>query len=269
MQEIASLTILGFIQGLTEFLPISSTGHLIVAREFFNFGGVFGLAEDAVLHLATALAILVYFRKDIISIARGAFQATLERVFNKELKIMFAIIVGTIPAAIFGLLLENNIETVFRESIIVAVALVVGSLVFLAAEYAQNKIQEKREMTIGRGLIIGLFQALALIPGMSRSGMTISGGLFLGLSREDAARFGFLLSFPIIFGAGLLKLRELANLGALESIGVPLIFGASAAFLSGILAIHFLLSFVKTHTLIPFVIYRLFLAGLIFYTVLI
>ena len=248
MGDYISLIILGVVQGLTEFLPISSTGHLILAREWFGFGGSFGLAEDAVLHLATAAAVLIYFWRDIWSFDR---------------KTILALVAGTVPAVIIGLLFESQIETVLRGSAVVAGGLILGSLIFLAAEHIGKRIVDKKEVSIKNGLLIGCMQALALIPGMSRSGMTISGGLLLGLSRAEAARFGFLLSFPIILGAGGMKLVELTQAGALATIGLPLLSGAAAAFLSGLLAIHFLISFLKTHSLMPFIVYRLALAAVI------
>lgn len=274
MQDIISLIILGVVQGLTEFLPVSSTGHLILAREFFAmpvFSGLginsgatgFGLAEDAVLHLATALAVLVYFRSDILNLIQGALRALTGRVWNKEMTVISALIIGTIPAVVFGLWLESSIETVFRSPAVVAGALIVGSIIFVAAEYVNKRITEKKEITIGRGLAVGFFQVLALIPGMSRSGMTISGGMFLGLTRVEAARFAFLLSFPIILGAGGLQLMRLIESGAAATSATPLIFGAIAAFISGMIAIHALITILKKYSLMPFVVYRLVLAGVI------
>jgi len=269
MNETISLILLGFVQGLTEFLPVSSTGHLILARQFFGFSGGLGLAEDAVLHLATALAVLVYFRKDIWVLVLGMLSALKKRLWNKEMTLITALAVGTVPAVIVGLWFENAIETVFRSSLVVAGALIVGSVIFLIAEYVHKKMcdSEKmvRDVSIGRGLIIGLFQVLALVPGMSRSGMTISGGMLLGLTRVEAARFAFLLSFPIILGAGGLKLFQLVGSGAGASIGVPLALGALAAFASGMIAIHALITFLKTNTLMPFVVYRVLLAILILF----
>ena len=264
MQDIISLIILGVVQGLTEFLPVSSTGHLILAREFFGLGATgFGLAEDAVLHLATALAVLVYFRSDILKLIQGLLRAVTGREWNKEMTIISALVIGTIPAVIFGLWLESSIETIFRSPLIVAGALVFGSVIFVLAEYVHKKIGEKKEITIGRGLIVGFFQVLALIPGMSRSGMTISGGMFLGLTRVEAARFAFLLSFPIILGAGGLQLMKLIESGAATTSAAPLIFGAIAAFVSGMIAIHALITLLKKYSLMPFVVYRLILAGVI------
>ncbi|PIR85442.1 undecaprenyl-diphosphatase UppP [Candidatus Kaiserbacteria bacterium CG10_big_fil_rev_8_21_14_0_10_45_20] len=264
--DFISLIILGFVQGVTEFLPISSTGHLILAREFFGFGDAFGLAEDAVLHLATALAVVVYFKKDIMQMALAMLRAIVQKTYSRDAKMALALLVGTIPAALIGFFFQGAIETVLRGSWIVALGLVLGSVVFIVAEQVNKTVVTKKDITIKKGFVIGFFQALALIPGMSRSGMTISGGLLFGLSREEAARFGFLLSFPIILGAGSVKLFEIMQVGAIETVGAPLFAGAVVAFLSGMLAIHTLLIFIRTHTLIPFAIYRLVLAGVIIVT---
>ena len=263
MNETFLFIFLGLVQGITEFLPVSSTGHLVLAREWVGISGTYGLAEDVVLHLATAFAVLLYFRSDVSRIITGSWKALVERKKNKELMLALALVIGTIPAAFFGLLFENTIEDTLRGTEVVTLALIVGSLVFLAAEWLGRRTAAKEEVTVRKGLLIGLFQVLALVPGMSRSGMVISGGLLLGLSRYEAARFGFLLSFPIIFGAGLVKLIELLHVSAPAINSGALAWGALAAFTSGLLAIHFLLQFVRNHTLIPFVVYRLLLAGII------
>lgn len=229
--------ILGVIQGLTEFIPVSSSGHLVLAREFLSVHGN-DLAFDAVLQLATVLAVLVYFRKDLWAL-----------VYDwKKLKI---IILATIPAVIVGLFLENYMETVFRNVLLVAIMLVVGSFIMLLSEFfaTQNK-----SLNLKNGFMIGLFQCLALVPGMSRSGMTISGGLFTGLSREEATRFSFLLSFPIILGSGLKKVFDIQTFDL--SFGLAFV----TAFIVGLAAIHFLIKFLKTHTLRTFAWYRIILA---------
>lgn len=229
--------ILGVIQGLTEFIPVSSSGHLVLAREFLSVHGN-DLAFDAVLQLATVLAVLVYFRKDLWAL-----------VYDwKKLKI---IILATIPAVIVGLFLENYMETVFRNVLLVAIMLVVGSFIMLLSEFfaTQNK-----SLNLKNGFMIGLFQCLALVPGMSRSGMTISGGLFTGLSREEATRFSFLLSFPIILGSGLKKVFDIQTFDL--SFGLAFV----TAFIVGLAAIHFLIKFLKTHSLRTFAWYRIILA---------
>lgn len=268
MHDFYSFAVLGLLQGLTEFLPVSSSGHLILAREVFGFNPINGLAIDAVLQLATALAILVYFHKDILRLIGSFLNLVVGKHAEREdTTLILALIAGTLPAALLGFFLEDTMATVFRSATLVAYALIAGSFVMLAAEYVSKGAQKKNlaaKPTVWAGFIIGLFQSLALIPGMSRSGMTISGGLFFGLSRGAAARFGFLLATPIILGSGLKKLLDLGLSGVLGSIGPELLLGSIIAFASGIVAIHALLLFVRTQPLYVFIAYRLLLAGLIF-----
>jgi undecaprenyl-diphosphatase len=193
----------------------------------------------------------------------GYFYVIGRETQSTDRSLLIALIVGTIPAVFFGLLLENSMDTVFRNTDLVAYALLVGSAIFVLAEYVSTQKKEKLSLeTIGwkKGILIGLFQSIALIPGMSRSGMTISGGLFFGLTREAAARFGFLLSVPIIFGSGIKKIFELSGTGVLQSYEMPLLFGTVVAFVSGLASIHVLLMFVRTQPLYIFALYRVLLA---------
>jgi len=252
--------LLGLIQGITEFLPVSSTGHLILVRALLGVVDHNALAFDAVLHLATAAAVIVYFRRDIGVLVHTSLRYIGRLpVGERDLALVLALIVGTIPAVFFGLLLENVMETFFRSPLLVAAVLVLGSGLFAYAEYRYRAPRVPQEVTVRTGLAVGLFQVLALIPGMSRSGATIAGGMLLGLSRSEAARFAFLLAVPVILGAGAKKLLELAT--AEGTIAwLPIALAAAAAFVSGMLAIHFMLSFVRRHTLWPFIWYRLALA---------
>lgn len=268
MHDFFSFALLGLIQGLTEFLPVSSSGHLILAREVFGFNPENGLAIDAVLQLATALAVVVYFRKDITRLLTSFFHVITGHTGTEgDTKLILALVLGTIPAIILGLFLEDTMATVFRSANLVAYALVAGSLVMAFAEVFAKRHRttfDISDVSPLKGFLIGLFQSLALIPGMSRSGMTISGGLFLRLSREAAARFGFLLAVPIILGSGLKKFLELGFSGTLTVVGPELLLGSAVAFVSGLIAIHALLLFVRTQPLYVFIAYRLLLAGLIF-----
>lgn len=255
---------LGVVQGLTEFLPISSSGHLIVVREFFGTVGAGDLAFDALLHFATALAIVVYFWRDIWQLIIAAVrlpQKFLQKALIDEYEEMaLALIAGTVPAVILGLLLEDIMATLFRNPLLVAGALLVGSCIMLLAEHYKNSCARG---VLGhgwrRGLVIGLFQSLALIPGMSRSGMTISGGMLFGMERGEAARFGFLLGVPLLLGAGVKKAFELG----LFEISADVVAGAIAAFIVALLVIHYLLKFLRSHTLHIFIVYRIALALLI------
>ncbi|MES2014509.1 MAG: undecaprenyl-diphosphatase UppP [Patescibacteria group bacterium] len=267
MHDWILFSILGLVEGITEFLPISSSGHLIVVRELFGATGGNSLAVDAVLQFGTILAVVVYFFKDLLNLAYTALYRITGRPVRKEdERLLVAMIIGTIPAFIFGLLLEHAMDTIFRNTHLVAYALIAGSAIFILADVVSKKKNSAlgvESVGVWKALSIGFFQALALVPGMSRSGMTISGGLFLGLSREAAARFGFLLSVPIIAGAGLKKVLELSGTGAFGAIGAPLIWGSVIAFVSGLLAIHALLKFLRSHPLYVFAIYRVVLALLI------
>ncbi|HJN62643.1 MAG TPA: undecaprenyl-diphosphatase UppP [Candidatus Paceibacterota bacterium] len=254
--------ILGAIQGLTEFIPVSSSGHLVIAREFLNINNSGGLAFDAVLHLATALAVLIYFRKEILDMIKTAIDWIMGREVKRESRILLlALILGTIPVVVVAFYFEKFFEEGIRDPLIVASALIAGSLVFWIAE----KVAEKnRNLTIRKGLLAGVFQTLALIPGVSRSGITISGGLFMGFNRELATRFSFLLGFPIILGSGLKKLFDLGSDGLLIDLGASLVVGSVVAFVLGYFSIYWMLRYLKNHTLTLFVIYRIVLAVVIF-----
>lgn len=252
---------LGVVQGLTEFIPVSSTGHLILARSVLGISTEHGLAVDAVLHLATALAVLVYFRKDIARLVRTFFVFFTGGVVAREDKIlMFALMIGSIPAVIGGLFFKDYIEHVLRDPAFVAYGLIAGSALFFIAE---RFAKQTKELSVSSGFVIGFFQALALIPGLSRSGATISGGLLLGLSREKAARFSFLLAFPVIVGAGTLQFIGLSGSDVFAAQSGALLAGGVTAFLSGLAAIHFLITFLRHHSLNVFIIYRLILAAII------
>lgn len=253
--------LLGAVQGLTEFLPISSSGHLILLREILGINTAGGLAFDAILQLGTILAAAVYFRQTIAELIRDACFILIrkgERVKKENKRLIYALILGTIPAAVLGLFLEEIMETVFRSAALVAIALIAGSLLFIAAE----KLSQRRLVTVNakQGWWIGWFQTLALIPGISRSGATISGGLLLGLNRVTAARFSFLLALPIITGSGLKKLIDVIKYGSADASALHLVIGFALSFLVGWACIYWLLAYLKRHTLYAFVWYRLALA---------
>lgn len=249
--------ILGVVQGLTEFLPVSSSGHLILFRSFLNFEGSYGLAVDAVLQLATTFAILIYFHKDIIQIIKNVFGKKENTAGGITL---LKIIVASVPVVIVGLLLEGYMETIFRNPLLVAGTLIVGSLIMLFAEKVYKNTQK---LNLKNSLIVGLFQVLALVPGMSRSGMTISGGLFSGLNREVATRFSFIVALPVLLGSGLKKLIDLQEVGYITNHSLELFAGATVSFVVGLLAIHFLIQFLKKYKMNIFAYYRIALAVII------
>jgi undecaprenyl-diphosphatase len=264
--DILTSIILGAVQGLTEFIPVSSSGHLIIVREIFGINGEYSLAFDAVLHLATSLAILIYFRKDIWGLLTAAYDWTFGKKIEKENRnLLVALILGTIPVVVIAFFFEQFITDEVRSPIVVAVALIAGSIIFWLAEQVA---EQNRSLTVRRGFLAGIFQIFALLPGMSRSGITISGGLFMGLTRETATRFSFLLAFPIIFGIGIKKLYDLGVGGLLLDLGPSLFMGSITAFIFGLISISMMLRYLKNHTLTLFVIYRIVLAIVILIVVL-
>lgn len=269
MNSFLTFGILGLVEGLTEFVPVSSSGHLIVARQLLGATAGDALGVDAVLQLAALLALIVYFFNDLLDLAYTLLYKLTGRPVRKESeRLLWALIIGTVPAVILGLLLESTMEGVFRNTHLVAYALIAGSAVMFFAEYYAKRFAAHAGMegvTVGKGIFVGFAQALALVPGMSRSGMTIAGGLLAGLSREAAARFGFLLSIPIILGSGAKKFTELSHSGSAAAFGAPFLFGAFLAFLSALMVIHWLLAFLRTRSLSVFIAYRVVFAIVILF----
>ncbi len=257
--EILDAIILGIVQGVTEFLPVSSTGHLIIAHRLLGAHSSSELFFDATLHLATLAAVLVYFRNDIASLIGAVWSFLRGRGIPHDQKgLMYGLVLGTIPAVVIGLLFEDMIAGAFRGTTVVAWGLIIGSILMYIAE--RKFTGTGRDMTGRLGWRLGWFQALALFPGISRSGATISGGLFAGLTRPQATRFAFLLSFPILLGGGITSMLKIIDM-PFSGIEVPaLIAAALAASLSGLAAIHFLIRFVSTRTFKSFIWYRLILA---------
>jgi undecaprenyl-diphosphatase len=256
--------ILGTVQGLTEFLPVSSSGHLILAREVLGINVAGGLAFDAILQLGTILAVLVYFRQTILNLIRDVLRIVSGRgkdVKKEDRNLLLGLIVGTLPALVFGLLLEKFMDSTFRSATIVAITLILGSILFFIAERVAT--QKDAHPSVKQSWRVGCFQTLALVPGVSRSGATISGGLILGLTRDMAARLSFLLSIPIITGSGLKKLVDVWQSGTIDATWTILAAGFLTAFLVGLFCIRFLLEYLKRHTLSAFAWYRIALAVIV------
>jgi undecaprenyl-diphosphatase len=254
--------VLGIVQGLTEFLPISSTGHVRVVPELFGWDDP-GAAFSAVIQLGTMAAVLIYFRRDIWRITVAWLRGLVDRDARRSPDSLMGwyIALGTVPVVVIGLLFSDQIETTLRSMWIVTAALVVGGVAFLVVERYARRDRAIESVTWRDGLVVGLFQALALIPGMSRSGSTIVGGLILGLDRETAARFSFLLSVPAVVLSGLYQLRDIGGDGGVP-IG-PTIVATVLAFASGYAAIAFLLRYLARHSLALFAWYRFAFAALI------
>jgi undecaprenyl-diphosphatase len=253
------------VQGVTEFLPISSTGHLVLAREWLAVDELQGLAFDAILHFATTAAVIAYFWTDLWNLLQVALRKLGRLPVNeKDITLLYALGVGTVPAVIAGVALESVITEHLRSSIIVAAVLLLASFFFLYAEWRYYLRPNHGEITVRRGWWVGVFQALALLPGMSRSGATIAGGMLLGLTRYEATRFSFLLAIPITLGAGSKKLLDL--LGTEGEVDWVLIgVGSCIAFVTAVIVIHFFLKFIRRYTLWPFVWYGVILAGMVGY----
>ncbi len=254
--------VLGLIQGITEFLPISSTAHLRIAPELLGWGDP-GAAYSAVIQLGTVAAVVLYFGRDLWKFALALAVGVRQRapLATVESRLAWFVLLGTVPIGIMGLLLKKSIETSLRSLYVISASLIVLGLVLAAVERVAAHSRTVRDMTLRDGLIIGCWQALALIPGSSRSGTTLTGGLFLGLKREDAARYSFLLSVP---ATGLAGLFELKHLMAAEQYDVPaLVVGTGVAFGSGILAIAGLLRFLRTRSTLVFVVYRVLLGAML------
>lgn len=243
--------ILGIVQGLTEFLPVSSSAHLVIVPDLFGWD-LPSTSFDVVLHLGTMVAVIAYFWRDILEIAASFFQRDEAALAHRRLGIL--IIIGTIPAAVIGALFEKKFEEMFSEPAEVAFFLLITGALLVASEAAARRQRHIEDLRVSDSALIGVAQAVAIAPGISRSGATISTGLFLGLTREAAARFSFLLSIPVIAGAALLKLRHGLDGGNGET-AATLIPGFLAAAISGFAAIRFLLGYVRRHNLRIFALY--------------
>ena len=248
--------ILGIVQGVTEFVPISSSGHLVLVPWLLSWENP-GLAFDVMLHLGTLLAVVAFFWRDLLELTVGALLSIKERSLAGEprRKIAWLILVGTIPAAVIGFALEGFFEVLFGAPFWVGVLMLCTGVLLAVSERWSRQSLEVHEMTWLDALLVGLGQALAIAPGISRAGATISAGLWRGLHREAAARYSFLLATPIILGTGVFKSRDLLSSPLLSGSPLALAAGFLAASISGFLSIRFLLAYLGRHRLYPFAIY--------------
>ena len=268
MDQLVQAIVLGIVQGLTEFLPVSSSGHLIIVPALLGWHDPFidSLAFSVMLHMGTLVALLVYFRDDWLRLVPAGLAAIRDRSLGGDTnrRLAWLLVVATIPAVIAGVLLNDAIETAFRQPRLVAVTLVLGAAILFLADRLGSRSRRIESVTFPLAFGIGAAQALALIPGVSRSGISISAGLFAGLDRESAARFAFLMATPITAGAGLWELRKvLTGEAGVDIPIVPLLAGMLAALIFGLLAIAVLLRYLRTHGLGVFIAYRLALAALV------
>ncbi|MGZ4543010.1 MAG: undecaprenyl-diphosphate phosphatase [Mycobacteriaceae bacterium] len=252
------VVVLSLVQGLTEFLPVSSSGHLAIVSRIF-FADDAGASFTAVTQLGTELAVLLYFARDIARIVKAWFTGLFDAgARNADYRLGWYVIIGTIPIGLLGLLFKDEIRTGARNLWLIASALVVFSAVIAAAEYFGRQTRDVEQLTWRDSVIVGVAQCLALVPGVSRSGATISAGLFLGQDRELAARFGFLLAIPAVFASGLFSLPDAFHpVGeGMSASGPQLLVATLIAFVVGFAAVAWFLRFLVRHSMYWFVGYR-------------
>lgn len=259
--DLVAAALLGVVQGLTEFLPVSSSGHLILARAFFGWdAGRFGLAFDVACHVGTLLAVVAYFRGEILRLTVAAPGALAGRDGSWE-RLGRLIIVGTVPVVIVGLLFASAIETTLRTPAVVAVALAVGGFGLIAGEWFGSKRRGDETIGYGEAFAIGVAQASALVPGISRSGATLTVAMLLGLRREAAARFVFLLSLPAVLAAAGKETLEFSEAGV-EGLPVTMfLVGLVVSGVVGYVTVKYFIRYLAGHSLHGFAAYRLVLAG--------
>jgi undecaprenyl-diphosphatase len=274
--------ILGIVQGLTEPLPVSSSAHLVLIPWLLGWGD-HSLTFDVALHMGTLAALLFFFWRDLLILAQawlperrrppalgivpGAAAAgnlSMDAERRQQRRLGMGIVIGCIPAGVLGALFSDQIETTLRSPVLIAVLLIVGSVILAAADRVGAKRLDLADVGIAQALIVGIAQALALAPGISRSGITLAAALFLGLTRESGARYAFLLGIPVTAGAGVFQLRDLLRTGIPADERAAFFLGVLSSLVVGVLAIRFLLGYVRRHSLDVFVIYRVALAVLVF-----
>ena len=258
--DLLAAAVLGIVQGLTEFLPVSSSGHLILARAFFGWdAGRFGLAFDVACHVGTLLAVAVYFWRDVMQMMAAAPGALVGRDGPAE-RLVRLIVIGTVPIVVVALVFGDRIEAV-RSPAVVAVTLIVGAIGLLVAEGAGAKTRDEQSVGYGLALAIGCAQAVALVPGISRSGATLTVAMLAGLRRASAARFVFLLSLPAVVAAAAKETLDVAEIGV---AGLPVtlfLIGFVVSGVVGYLTIKFFLRYLANHSLAVFAYYRFALAA--------
>lgn len=268
MDILVQALIMGIVQGLTEFLPVSSSGHLIVVPFLFGWRDPFitSIAFSVMLHAGTLAALLIYFRADWLRLVPAGLAAARDRSFraDPDRRLAWLLVAATIPAAIAGFLFNDVVEAVFREVGIVAITLVIGGVILWLADRWGARTKGIGDVTFPIAIGLGVAQAVALIPGISRSGISISAARLAGLDREAAARFSFLMATPITAGAAVFEVRKLVSGEAGVEVSIaPLIVGMVAAFVSGMLAIGILLRYLRSRSLSVFVVYRVVLAAVV------
>ncbi|MDQ2669214.1 MAG: undecaprenyl-diphosphate phosphatase [Gemmatimonadota bacterium] len=256
--------ILGFVQGLTEFLPISSSAHLRILGEFLPSAQDPGAAFTAITQIGTEAAVVVFFWRDIVRIIGNWFRALFGRIprNDPDARLGWLIIVGSIPIVVLGLLFQDQIETVLRSLWITAAMLIFFGVLLGIADHVGAKKRKLEDITVGQGVVYGFAQSLALVPGVSRSGGTITAGLFMGFERAAAARYAFLLAIPAVFGSGFFQLFKSMDEPQLFSLGETAV-ATGVAFIVALGVIAFFMNWISKHSFLPFVVYRVALGSLL------
>lgn len=273
--EFINAIILGIVQGLTEFLPVSSSAHIRIVGEFLGDGGDPGARFTAITQIGTEIAVVIYFWKDITRIIGAWCKALVGKIprNDPDARMGWLIILGSIPIVVLGLLFQDDIETTFRSLWFTATMLIVFGLLLGAADIFGRKERTIKDITPGRGILFGLAQALALIPGVSRSGGTITAGLAMGFSRPAAARYSFLLAIPAVFGSGFYSVYKAFADPCVAGMTTctPEIYGWGAtiaatvvAFVVGFVVIAFFMNYINKKSFMPFVVYRILLGLVLF-----
>jgi len=255
--------VLGIVQGLTEFLPISSSAHQSIVGQFFG-GGDVGAAFTAITQLGTEAAVILYFRRDIGRIISRWAGSLVRRVpsDDPDARMGWLVIIGSVPIVLLGLLLQDAIDSAFRNLWVTAAMLAGFGVIIGVADRLARNVRPLTSLTWGHGILFGLAQSLALVPGVSRSGATISAGLALGYTREAATRYSFLLAIPAVVGSGLFKLADVSADPTPPAWG-PILLATVVSFVIGYVVIAWLLRYISTHNFLPFVVYRIALAVLV------
>jgi undecaprenyl-diphosphatase len=264
--ELVEAIFLGIVQGLTEFLPVSSSGHLLLGQYFLGLDQErFGLSFDVALHLGTLVAVTVFFWRDLVRMVVAFLRSLRTRALpaDPDGRLAYLVLASTVPAVLIGYFLEDFFETAVRSPWVVVFNLVLVGVLFIVAEEVGRRTRTASKLTFREAVGVGLAQAAALVPGVSRSGATITLGLFLGLRREDAARFSFLMSVPIIAGAGAFQIAEVVSEGMGAQDALLFVVGFVSSSVVGYLAIRFFLRFVVAHSLRAFAYYRFGLAAVV------
>lgn len=261
--DLVHIILLALIQGLTEFLPVSSSAHLILVPRLAGWADQ-GLAFDVAVHVGTLGAVVLYFRRQLMPMGRDWFTSFVTRKPTRDARLAWAVVLGTIPAGIAGILLNDLIEDHLRSPLVIATTTVVFGVLLWLADMRRKQNRDEHDLNFLDIIIIGLAQALALIPGTSRSGITITAALCLGLDRQSAARYSFLLSIPVIAAAGLLQTSKLIQHAAPVDWGAMMLAVAIAG-ASAYAVIHYFLKLIAQLSMMPFAVYRLILGAFLFY----